>query len=262
MRKARTARWTAMAAALGLALACDAGGGPVDAGDPPVRVDPGAADPGNAADPGAADAADAVVTDVGADPGAELPATDAGVDPSAADPGAPDPGPADPGPPPCNVGEEPCFGIVADGKTCATAHGVGRFPTILNGYRSNPDTADSGNDDDLDGGCWDAGNDVFYRIWLRPGELLNVQMINDPSIDMNLKAYRGTACAADPGSLLACRDDDRDVGQYEGENLQLTADAEGWYTIVLDGATQDDAGKHVIDFALLNLDDPDGCCPY
>ncbi len=254
MMRARRWAWVAIGMAV-LGAACGgSGSGDVGVDDLVIRVDAGrdvAADTGDAADVAAGDPG--LVRDgaVEADPGA-LP--DPGVE---EDPGF------DPGPPPCDVGLDLCMGTPGDGKTAATAIVIGRIHGALGSPLTvNPDTSQTGNGDDLDDGCWDGGNDVYYKVYMRPGELLNVQMMHASGIDMVLKAYRGTACASDPSSLVTCVDTTSACGENRCGNLQLNADVEGWYTIVLDGETYEDQGKHRLDFYLMNCADANCCCPY
>ncbi len=176
----------------------------------------------------------------------------------------------DPGPPPCDLGTEKCFGVAGDGRKCGQAIGIGRIQAgVLQNHMANPKTWDEDdfdNNDDLDQGCRDAGNDLFYRIYLLPGEQVNVQMVQADTIEMVLKAYRGTSCAGDEPSLITCQDETSSCKFKEEParcgNLLFTADIEGWYTIVLDGKTSDDQGQHLIQIYLMGCTDANCCCPY
>ena len=290
-------RWLAPALAILLLGAAACAGGTADgdllAGDLPIRLDAGG-DPGPR-DPGAGDGspADASPGDPGdpgspgdsGDPGT---ATDPGDPDAAADAPAPadvpsDPGlPADPGATPdagpedtfvpCFLGQSECFGGLAgeNGKTCATAIGVSRWVASTGGVLANPSNEETDNNDDLPTSagtrCKDSGNDLYYRVYLKAGETFSLLLAYHPSIDMMAKIYRGTDCA--DASLMKCLDDNVDgptVGSdppvdTDAEMDSFVADAEGWYTIVFDGRTSDDMGRHMVRFNLFNCGDVDCCC--
>lgn len=244
------------------------------AGDLPVRVDHGG-DAGGAPD---AVVADTVPVDPGTAPAVDAAADLVDVADVAPDPGvADDPG-ADPDPGvvdtfvPCFLGQVECFGGAAgsDGKTCATASVVGRWRASRDGTLANPSNETTGNGSDLPASagskCQDSGNDLYYRVYLKPGETFSLLLAYHPSIDMMAKIFRGTDCS--DASLVKCLDDDLDgpiVGSdppvdTEAEMDSFQPDVEGWYTIVFDGRTSDDIGKSMVQFHLFNCGDVDCCC--
>lgn len=171
---------------------------------------------------------------------------------------------------PCFIGQYECFGGSAtpvDGKTCAGAITVGRWQAFDGGIVYNPSTYDSGDDDDLPSSagddCWDSGDDVFYRIYLKSGETLAVILGYHPDINMMAKIYRGSECGQ--AFLANCWDENVDgpkVGEVntEAEIFQFVPDHDGWYTIVFDGVSLDDEGQHFVQFTLFNCQDVDCCC--
>ncbi len=165
---------------------------------------------------------------------------------------------------------DPCAGTLGcandfapDGRKGGTARVLGR--TVLNaGTTVAGDTTDEGNDDDLPsiGGpdCWDAVDDVMYKVWMRNGDTIRVTADPIPSVfDLSLKLYRGTTCkSAWKTDLIVC--------QHAGssgapESVQYTATADGWLTIVVDGESGtdiDDFGPFSMTASLACADT--GCC--
>lgn len=130
---------------------------------------------------------------------------------------------------------------------CSQAVVVGRLDAADGGAAFSGDTEDDSNDDDLSQGlfppskCNDDGEDHFYRIWLRPGETIAVQLdVQDNYFDAMLKLYEGTECDEDDTGIF----DDNDAylvdcwngdGEGDGESFVWVATGEGWYTVVVDG---------------------------
>ena len=153
--------------------------------------------------------------------------------------------------------------LAPNGKKCSTAWVIGR-KAALAGFSHSSDTTDMGNDDDLDTNktaCWDARDDVFYRVWMQAGESLTVAVTpTDWSFDVMLKLYVGTACDGDPATLIGCTNDGWDD---EKEQTTYTATADGWITVVVDGrmAFYDDYdfGKYTL-AATLSCQAAGCCC--
>lgn len=257
--------------------ACGGSGGGRETADLPVAFPDGVAPDVGSQDPGGS-GSDADSRDVSGDPGG---GTDTGsgdpgspTDPGAVDPGSdpgtPDPGPVDPGPPPCQLSEEQCFGPpIADGSTAGTPFSVSRQLLYLNGQRWNPNNEDAGNNDDLSSSyCRDGGPDQFFRVYLMAGELLSIQLVSPRELDMNVKVYRGIQ-GDETDALMGCKDDDGQISldfgsgmnTYDLETYPFVPAADDWYTVVVDGATQDDLAQYLLEMSLLNCSDPDCCCP-
>jgi hypothetical protein len=151
-----------------------------------------------------------------------------------------------------------------DAKKCAKAKIVGRTAADANAgaFLISGDTTDDGNDDDLPSfgvDCWDAQDDNFYRIWLNAGD--QVILVADPQeadFKLSLKAYQGTVCDS-TDTLIECAWDE---GNGAPESILHTASADGWITIVIDGASgfndQYDWGHYDLSVTLLCADA--GCC--
>jgi len=155
-----------------------------------------------------------------------------------------------------------------DAKKCSTAKIVGREQaSIWRVYTG--DTTSMGSDDDLpttlfDPGpddCWDANNDAMYRIYLVAGDTLTAKLQQGGSdYDLMLKLYTGTACDDNKwADLIDCWDDN--AGSYK-EQLDHTATADGWYTIVVDGRSgpSDDYGPYTLTVSLA-CKFSNCCCP-
>ncbi len=130
---------------------------------------------------------------------------------------------------------------------CSQAVIVGRVDAADDGATFLGDTEDDSNDDDLSMGwlppskCYDDGEDHFYRIWLRPGETIAVELdVQDNYFDAMLKLYEGTECDEDnvgifddnDAYLVDCWNDD---GEGDDESFAWVATGEGWHTVVVDG---------------------------
>ena len=133
------------------------------------------------------------------------------------------------------------------GDKCGQAIVVGRLDAADGGATFLGDTEDGSNDDDLEQGwlppakCYDDGEDHFYRIWLRPGETLAVQLdVQDNYFDAMLKLFEGTECDDDDAGFFENNDADlvdcwNGDGEGDDESFAWTSTGEGWYTVVVDG---------------------------
>jgi hypothetical protein len=167
-----------------------------------------------------------------------------------------------------------------DADKCSQARIAGRLDAANGGATFTGDTEGESNDDDLAQGwfppskCNDDGEDHFYRIWLRPGEILAVQLdVQDNDFDAMLKLYEGTECDENDAGIF----DDNDAylvdcwngdGEGDDESFVWTADAEGWYTVVVDGRVEyndddwppdGDYGPYAITL-ILTCTDANCCC--
>ncbi len=124
-------------------------------------------------------------------------------------------------------------GPAGTGATCEQAITIGRG-SLLNGSPEYPNSNESsGADQDLaQAGCNDEGNDVFYRIYLYPGEVLTLSVHNRTSDrDIVVKFYFGADCT--PPTNVVCSDQGgKGIGEYV---YQQPALGQGWHYIVVDG---------------------------
>lgn len=184
------------------------------------------------------------------------------------DPGTVDEGSFDPGPPACDAGLEACLGSMSflDGKTCESALIVGRVAlSATAGYRVNPDVSKAGNNDDLpsSGYCRDPGPDKFWRLFMKEGEMLSIQLLHPSNSYQRLKVYEGISCSKAPSTLVVCEDSYTTHKDGRVISYAHTATADGWVSIVVD--TRDDDWeelKVLLDMHLFNCPDVNCCCPY
>jgi len=168
---------------------------------------------------------------------------------------------------------DPCAGtqgcgsdLAPGGGTCATAKVVGRTSAAL-GFTINGDTTNQRDNDDLPPfsgpDCWDAQDDLFYRVWLRAGDTISLTATPKVSTyNLSLKLYRGTSCAsAWKTDLLSCH---YDASDGKAETITYQAAQAGWYTVVVDGASGFDEEQDWGPFTLkvgLACAEANCCCP-
>lgn len=153
-----------------------------------------------------------------------------------------------------------CFGAlgcvsdnVPDGRKCSTAKVVGRKVAVA-GIRIAGDTTDHGNNDNLPsiGGpdCWDGQVDDFYRVFLMTGDRLAVTATPlSSTYQLSLKLYRGTVCKDNwKADFITCQ---WKGGDNKPQSFVHIAAADGWHTIVVDGASAFDEER---DWGPYNLD--------
>lgn len=162
----------------------------------------------------------------------------------------------------------------AGGKKCSEAFVVGRVEASV-GAEFSGNTDGDKDDDNLNyflghNECWDASYDHFYRIFLRAGESIQVNLVPDASdFDAMLKLYDGTECDDDGAGifddndkyLIQCWNGD---GDGDPESFSHTVDKEGWYTIVVDGRLSGDDDADYGDYDLtveLSCTEGNCCCP-
>ena len=165
------------------------------------------------------------------------------------------------------------------GDSCMDAVIIGRLDATDGGAVFSGDTTGASNDDDLAQGwfppanCNDEGEDRFYRIHMVPGDTLSVQVgVGSAYFDAMLKLYTGTECDEDDAGIFEDNDADllecwNESGAGESESFIWVADAEGWYTIVIDGRDEydPDAGPDHGDYGPYEITisltcSEDGCC--
>ncbi len=120
------------------------------------------------------------------------------------------------------------------------------------------------NSDDTSGACPGDGPDKTYSVWLAKGESIDVTGIpdldpnNSTYPDLVLKLYTGTVCAPGGGTPRTCVDAG---GAGAVETLSFTADAAGWYSLVVDStnAYYGDYGYFYLQVTLHSLRS-DACC--
>jgi hypothetical protein len=167
---------------------------------------------------------------------------------------------------------DPCLGTLGctsdstpDGKTCSKAKVIGR-KVAMAGTTVTGDTTNQGNNDDLPSfgtDCWDGQVDVFYRVWLRVGDRLNLTATPlESDYRMSLKLYRGTSCKSNYESdMVTCQHKN---GDGKAESIVYTATNTGWHTIVVDGASsfseEGDWGRYSLAVSI-TCNDVGCCCP-
>ena len=203
--------------------------------------------------------------------------------------------------PQCWLGQDQCQPLeTTDKKTCETAQIIGRV-AFLGGKtytRLSPDTINEntgGNDDDdnistsgcpfLGSGddlwcqseCSDDGKDHFYKVYLMAGDLFSLSITDrlvyehedyGYHIDFMLKVYKGDTCPLDREDLMTCVNAS-DGNKPTVNNVQIkpmTAEEEGWYTIVVDSTDMDEAGTYTISANLFHNSEYEGdwslCCDF
>lgn len=121
--------------------------------------------------------------------------------------------------------------LTPDGTTCAKAKIISRtsVSNLLKTFSGS--TSSTGNEDDAS--CSDSADDAFYRIYLIPGDV--VELTLDPEMEFNavLKVYQGIDCDNNgTGDLVICVNDS---GFDSDEEYTFTVVTAGWYTLVVDG---------------------------
>ena len=135
----------------------------------------------------------------------------------------------------CNGGS-----AFASGARCDQVISVGRLDALAATHLSAQNTLGKGNDHDKVG----QGPDQFFQIYLFQDETLTAQLeITGAPFDAILLAFPGSACASPPDGS-GWRADDGSAG--ENETLSLSADIEGWYSLVVDGTGSQDGGPYAL----------------
>ncbi|MBW2261210.1 MAG: hypothetical protein JRG91_04485 [Deltaproteobacteria bacterium] len=155
----------------------------------------------------------------------------------------------DPGCPPpiesCTTGSQ-------DRRGCSGARIIGRTAAGTGGGVSiSDDTCYASNRFDSSGSCWDAGADHSYRIYMRAGESMDVEVYADwgcveTSWDLTLKIFQNSGCTDTACTTrVFCED------YITSHTEHFTAPHDGWYIIVVDGTTAfDDEGDYDLDVTL------------
>jgi hypothetical protein len=145
---------------------------------------------------------------------------------------------------------------------CSNARIIGRSTAkTSSGYVISDDTCGASNRVDQSSGCWDAGDDHTYKIYLRAGENAVITLSTSYSCpfydntywDGTLAIYNDAACGS--SARVWCDD------HYEGTTT-YTAPADGWYIIVVDGSSAfDDEGDYTLTVKLQNCVTAGCNCP-
>lgn len=143
---------------------------------------------------------------------------------------------------------------------CSNARIIGRSTAKTStGYKISDDTCSASDRIDTNNGCWDAGNDHAYRIYLRAGEAVNVNLsVGTSCVDSSWNAmlaiyYSDASC---PESQRKWCDD------YFSGSTTYTALLDGWYYIIVDGSTAfDDEGDYTLTVKLQNCTTAGCNCP-
>jgi hypothetical protein len=127
--------------------------------------------------------------------------------------------------------------------------------TAAAGFVKSDNTCSATDDEDNGSGCFDAGADHTYKLFLRTGDSLSVALdssqrcIDSTLYDATLKIYapQGAACAipvancdgAQNTGKLVCDD------YVDTKARVVVAATDGWYSVIVDGSTAfDDEGDY------------------
>jgi hypothetical protein len=142
---------------------------------------------------------------------------------------------------------------------CSNARIVGRSTAkTVSGYSISSDLCSASNRVDQSSGCWDAGPDHTYKIYLRNGETATMTISTgtsciDSSWSATLSVYNDAGCGS--SSRVWCDDN------YEGTH-SYTATADGWYIIIVEGSSAfDDEGDYSLNVKLQNCATAGCNCP-
>lgn len=133
---------------------------------------------------------------------------------------------------------------------CSNARIIGRSTAkIVSGYSISSNLCSANNRVDQSSGCWDAGPDHTYKIYLRAGETAAMTISTGTSCinsswAATLSVYNDAGC----GSSARVWCDDHFTGSHS-----YTASADGWYIIIVEGSSAfDDEGDYTLNVKLQN----------
>ncbi len=187
------------------------------------------------------------------------------VDTGTADTGAPDTGAPDTGAP--DTGACPVLGCATGTENrsgCANARTIGRTTAASStGYKISDDTCLATNKvTDSSSSCWGSNNDHAYRLWMKAGETVSLQLSTSwpCSFDLwdwyaSLKIFESSGCDDKAcGARTFCSNDD-----YL-HSRTFVAPRDGWYVFVVDGASSwDDEGDYTFTVKLTCNEPGCGC---
>jgi hypothetical protein len=150
----------------------------------------------------------------------------------------------------CPPPPESCTTGTQNRRGCSRARVIGRTAAAAgSGYEISDSTCWAYNDvHDIDSGCWDAGCDHTYRIYMLSGETITVTA--DPwwdcdsmysYFDMTIHIIRSTGCAdLTCATQVFCQRYITSVFSHD-----YTATQDGWVFVIVDGTTAfDDEGDY------------------
>lgn len=155
--------------------------------------------------------------------------------------------------PGCPPPTESCTTGSQNMRGCGNARIIGRT-AAASGFVGDDDTCFGAYDDMDESGCTDGNADHTYRIYMRAGESISVDVDDDWPCDFDqtwwdpaVKLYTSAGCGDLSCSLAIC-DDDFSPG------FNHTATYDGWYFIVVDGRSSfDDEGDYKLNVTLTCL---------
>ncbi|MFT6397752.1 MAG: hypothetical protein ACJAYU_002507 [Bradymonadia bacterium] len=156
---------------------------------------------------------------------------------------------------------EACSAGSQDRRGCGNARVISRLDAGV-GYAVLDNTCSARDEFDASGGCWDAGADHTYRLYMREGERVTVQYETDEPCTWEESSWRGTLHIFESAGCddrecrnkVYCEDNERD------QTANYTASQDGWIIMVADGSTAfDDEGDYRLDVSLTCRDGDCGC---
>ncbi len=159
----------------------------------------------------------------------------------------------------CPPPAEACSAGSQNRRGCGNARVISRLDAGV-GYAVLDNTCSARDEFDASGGCWDAGYDHTYRLYMREGERVTIRYQTDEPCSWDTSSWQGTLHIFESAgcddrecrSKVYCEDNERD------QTANYTATQDGWIIIVADGSTAfDDEGDYRLD---VNLSCRDGDC--
>ncbi|HPS31436.1 MAG TPA: EGF domain-containing protein [bacterium] len=164
---------------------------------------------------------------------------------------------------------ESCANGSQNRRGCGNARIIGRsIAKTSSGFAISADTCSASNDHDLPSSdeCWDANSDHSYRIYIRAGESVAIQLTTgDPCSysvsdwDATLKLYT---------NITVCNNENKNEYDYckiyitSTHNKTFTATVDTWLYIIVDGSSAfDDEGDYSLNVKLQNCTTAGCNCP-
>jgi hypothetical protein len=145
----------------------------------------------------------------------------------------------------CALPTDACADGTQSRDRCTGARVIGRRTAAgTSGFVATGDTCSAYNR--FDDCSWDAGSDHAYRIWMRAGESISIQLARRATcFDLwgaTIKIYQSTGC-----SDVTCSGDLWCDDFFGTSARSYVAPRDGWVVVVVDGSTAfDDEGAYTL----------------